>query len=128
MRSHRYGLARVRGESMRPTLCEGQLVLLRYAATPQPGDVVVVRLPATSEGQPRALAIKRLTHYEADGTVWIESDNQRAPGRVDSWTIGSLTSSSVLAVMVIPIPHPPRLARGRSPRSPFRRGGKPRSG
>lgn len=86
---------------MEPTLRDGQLVIIRYAAPAQPGQLVVVALPADAAGRPRPWAVKRLTHFEADGAVWVESDNQRAPGRVDSWDLGPLERSAIQAIVVV---------------------------
>lgn len=97
----RLGLARVRGNSMEPTLRDGRLILIRYAARARPGRLVIVALPPDAQGQSRPLAVKRLMHYEADGRAWIESDNQSAAGRIDSWTIGPVPLSSIVAVALI---------------------------
>src|SRR6478735_1493502 len=40
-----WGLVVVRGRSMRPTLLDGDRLLVRHGATPRVGDLVVVRLP-----------------------------------------------------------------------------------
>jgi len=87
---------------MEPTLTDGQLILIRYGARARPGALVVVALPPDAMGQTRPLAVKRLTRYEADGRAWIESDNQSASGRVDSWTVGPVPADSIVAVALIP--------------------------
>lgn len=89
----------MRGISMEPTLRAGQLLLVRYAVAPRPGALVVVQLPPEASGQPRPLSVKRLTHFEPDGRAWVEADNQRAPGRVDSWAVGALDPTAVVAVV-----------------------------
>ena len=112
----RFGLAVVRGVSMEPTLREGERLLIRYAATPQPGRLAVVRLPPDPSG-PRPVAVKRLSHSDADGW-WVERDNP-AYG-VDSWQVGALPSEDVVALVlarVWPRPsllrrHPPSAGRG----------------
>lgn len=109
----RFGLARVYGTSMEPTLRERQLLLIRYAVSPSPGALVVVQLPPDTRGRPRPLSIKRLTHYDADGRAWVESDNQRAPGRVDSWTVGALDPSTIRGVVIVRLPR--RGRRGSAP-------------
>jgi len=98
----RLGLARVRGDSMKPTLRDGQLIAVRYAARARPGALVIVALPPDANGNARPLAVKRLMHYEADGRAWIESDNQAASGQVDSWTIGPVPVTSIMAVALTP--------------------------
>jgi len=85
-----WGLALVRGRSMRPTLVDGDRLLVRYGATPRPGDLVVVRLP---DG---VVAVKRATLRHDDGW-WVERDNP-AEG-VDSWHVGAIPDPDVLAVV-----------------------------
>lgn len=87
---------------MEPTLADGRLILIRYAVRARPSALVVVALPPDARGQARPLAVKRLMHYEADGRAWIESDNHGAAGRIDSWTIGPLPLTSIVAVVLIP--------------------------
>ena len=94
----------VRGRSMEPTLREGDVLLVRWAGRPAPGRLAVVRLPGD-----RPLAVKRLTHRDADGW-WVERDNPREG--VDSWQVGAVRDGDVLGIVVR------RLARAR----PRRRG------
>lgn len=74
----RWGLARVRGVSMEPTLAPGDRVLVRYDARPAPGDVVVARFP---DG---VLAVKRVVQedrHHSGAPAWLlGSDNAEAPG------------------------------------------------
>lgn len=86
---------------MEPTLTDGRLILIRYGVRARPGALVVVTLPPQAHGRTRPLAVKRLMHYEADGRAWIESDNQSASGRVDSWTVGPVPLNSIVAVVLI---------------------------
>ncbi|MEU6787542.1 S24 family peptidase [Nonomuraea angiospora] len=74
---------RVEGDSMRPALVPGDWLLVRRGATVHPGDLVVARLP----GDPEQLIVKRAQWHGQDGW-WLESDNQRAGGRRDSWDFG----------------------------------------
>ncbi|MEV0996099.1 S24 family peptidase [Nonomuraea sp. NPDC050202] len=74
---------RVEGDSMRPALLPGDWLLVRRGATVHPGDLVVARLP----GDPDRLIVKRAQWHGAGGW-WLESDNQRAGGRRDSWDFG----------------------------------------
>jgi phage repressor protein C with HTH and peptisase S24 domain len=68
----------VRGHSMAPTLVPGDRLLVRYAARPVPGDVVVARFP---DG---VLAVKRVEqedqHFSGDEAWLLASDNADAPG------------------------------------------------
>jgi signal peptidase I len=93
---------------MQPTLHPGDRVLLRYGATPDPGDLVVVRLPE------RPLAVKRATRREGSGW-WVERDNPEEG--VDSWTVGAVADADVVAVVVTRI-WPPMRRRGTATRGP----------
>jgi phage repressor protein C with HTH and peptisase S24 domain len=85
-----WGLAVVHGRSMQPTLYDGDRLLVRHAATPRAGDLVVVRLP---DG---VVAVKRATFRRDDGW-WVERDNPREG--VDSWRVGAIPDVDVLAVV-----------------------------
>ncbi|WP_367186595.1 S24 family peptidase [Sporichthya sp.] len=91
-RSRRWGTARVSGESMRPTLRPGDLLLIRYGARPRVGRLAVVRLPD------RGLAVKRVTRREPEGW-WVERDNPAAG--VDSWLVGAIPDVDVIAVVAV---------------------------
>jgi signal peptidase I len=100
----RLGLAVVRGRSMRPTLREGDRLLVRHGADPEPGRIVVVRLPGG------VVAVKRATRREPGGW-WVERDNPREG--VDSWTVGAIADEDVVAVVVCRLWPPRRLGSGR---------------
>ncbi len=87
-----FGLARVAGRSMEPTLREGDRLLVHYGATPRLGSLVVVRLPD------RPVAVKRLTMRVEDGW-WVERDNP-ADG-VDSWHVGAVGDEDLLGRVVL---------------------------
>jgi len=73
----------VTGDSMLPGLRPGDWLVVRPGARPAPGDVVVAEHPEHRG----LLIVKRVAHRSADGW-WLESDNQRARGRRDSWDFG----------------------------------------
>ena len=74
----RWGLARVRGRSMTPSLAEGDRLLVRYGAPVRPGDVVVARFP---DG---VVAVKRVLaedlHHSGEEAWLLGSDNATEPG------------------------------------------------
>ncbi|MBB2915551.1 nickel-type superoxide dismutase maturation protease [Streptosporangium becharense] len=87
---------RVSGESMLPALRPGDLLWVRRGAPVRPGDLVVARLPS----DPSVLIVKRAAWREGGGW-WVESDNQRASGRRDSWDFGALPASSIVGRVVL---------------------------
>jgi hypothetical protein len=93
------GNVRVRGATMEPTLHDGDLLVVRMSSEPPLGTLVVVRLPGRS-----GLAVKRLTHRDADGW-WVERDNPREG--VDSWAVGAVADADMLARVVLRL-WPPR--------------------
>ena len=89
----RWGLVRVTGRSMEPTLYAGDRLLVRWGvAAADPGRLVVVRLPG---GRP--VSVKRLVRREPEGW-WVERDNP-AQG-VDSWGIGAVPPEDLLGVVL----------------------------
>ena len=88
----RLGFAVVRGRSMTPTLHEGDRLLVRYAATPRPGAIAIVRF---ADG---VVAVKRLDPRTRDGW-WVLRDNA-SEGR-DSWSGGAIAEDGVLAVALM---------------------------
>lgn len=76
---------------MEPTLREGDRLLVRYDVAPTPGRLVVVRLASG------VVAVKRVTRREPAGW-WVERDNPDEG--VDSWSVGAISDSNVLAVVV----------------------------
>ncbi|TDC45618.1 nickel-type superoxide dismutase maturation protease [Actinomadura sp. KC345] len=80
----------VSGDSMLPDLRPGDWLLVRTGARAAPGDVVVARHPE----RPELLVVKRAHHRSGDGW-WLESDNQKAAGRRDSWDFGPVPDTLV---------------------------------
>jgi phage repressor protein C with HTH and peptisase S24 domain len=90
----------VRGPSMAPTLCDGDVVLVRFGAKPRPGRVVLVRWPA----RPDQLSVKRAVRPDGDGWI-VRGDNSF--GSTDSATLGP---AHVLGVVLCRLwPRPRRL-------------------
>ncbi len=101
VRIPRFGMAMVRGRSMGPTLGDGDRLLVRYGAEPEPGRIAVVRF---ADG---VVAVKRLDHRGPDGW-WVWSDNA-LEGR-DSSTAGTIAEDDVLALVLARLwPHPCRV-------------------
>lgn len=103
-------LVKVRGRSMEPTLHTGDRLLVLRGAPPALGRLAVVRLPPDDAGAPRPLAIKRVTRRDpADRTrYWVEADNQKAAGVVDSWTLGQgIGRDEVYALVLFRLPGGP---------------------
>jgi len=92
----RWGLARVRGDSMLPTLRSGDRLLLSYRREAAVGDLVVARLPGGVVATKRAAA-RRTTELGEPGW-WLVSDNPRQGS--DSRQYGAIAETDVLAVVV----------------------------
>lgn len=91
---------------MLPTLCDGDLLLVRGGGDRRPGRLAVVRLPG---GRP--LSVKRLAHHDEQGW-WVERDNP-AEG-ADSWVFGAVPEDDVVAVVLARVwPRPRALTAGR---------------
>jgi phage repressor protein C with HTH and peptisase S24 domain len=84
-------LVRVAGESMRPTLRPGDVLLVRAHAPVRTGRLVIVRLPDGTT------AVKRATHRVPEGW-WVERDNPAAG--VDSWLVGAIAPRDVVGVVL----------------------------
>ena len=84
----------VTGDSMLPALRPGDWLLVRSGARVAPGDVVVARHPRRD-----LLIVKRAARREGDGW-WLESDNQRAAGRQDSWDFGAVADDLIVGRVV----------------------------
>ncbi|MFC4588148.1 nickel-type superoxide dismutase maturation protease [Sphaerisporangium corydalis] len=87
---------RVEGESMLPVLRPGDRLVVRRGAAVRPGHLVVARLP----GEPDRMIVKRVAWRDGDGW-WLESENQRASGRKDSWDFGALPPSLLVGRVVL---------------------------
>jgi signal peptidase I len=89
---------------MQPTLYDGDRLLVRHGAAPRVGRLAVVRLPGG------VLAVKRVVRREPDGW-WVERDNPSEG--VDSWSVGAIAPSDVVAVVVCRVwPWRRRMSRG----------------
>ncbi|TIC88799.1 peptidase S24 [Nocardioides sp. GY 10113] len=89
-RHPRFGMAVVRGDSMRPTLAPGDRLLVRYDARPAPGDVVVARFVDGT------VVVKRAVERR-DAGWWLLGD--AAPVGVDSRHRGPVPDAAVLGVV-----------------------------
>ena len=84
----------IAGDSMAPTLCEGEWWLARRTREVMPGDVVVVRQPERDG----LLTVKRIIRGEGS-RWWVEGDN---PGRSrDSRHYGAVAPEAISARLVL---------------------------
>ena len=91
----RFGLVRVHGRSMQPTVRDRDVLMVSYGRRPTPGRLVIVQLPGG-----RATAVKRALRRDSDGW-WVERDNP-AEG-VDSWSVGAIADQDVIAAVLVRI-------------------------
>lgn len=99
-----FGLARVRGESMRPVLAPGDRLLVRYGGRVRPGSLVLARFADGTLAVKRA--VERRTTAAGEAGWWLLSDARDAG--VDSRHRGPVRDRDVLATVlarVWPRPH-----------------------
>ncbi len=100
------GWAVVRGDSMLPTLADGDRLLVRYGGRVRPGAVVVARF---ADG---TVAVKRVadrrTARNGATAWWLLGDN---PAGVDSRHRGPVAERDVLGVALARVWPRPRLLR-----------------
>jgi phage repressor protein C with HTH and peptisase S24 domain len=82
---------------MSPALHDGDVVLVRFGARPEPGDVVLVHWPA----RPGQLSVKRAVHA-VDGGWWVAGDNPF--GSTDSAELGPAEVVAVVRARLWPRP------------------------
>jgi len=97
---------------MLPTLREGDLLVVRYGASPRPGDLVVARFADGTLTVKRALEERR-TRSGAAGW-WLLSDNPDEG--VDSRHRGPVAEDAVLGVVRLRLWPSPRVGRRLRPR------------
>ncbi len=91
---------RVAGDSMLPTLAEGQFVLVDASRSPDVGQLTVANHPT----RPDLLVVKRVTAIAADGRVELGSDNPAAG--TDSRTWGPLSPDSIIGTVTLLLDRP----------------------
>ncbi len=90
---------RVVGESMEPTLAEGQYVLYEPGAVAAVGDVVVASHPSQS-----IEIVKRVASVDPVGVVELASDNEAAG--TDSRSFGRIDVDRVIGRVTISLEWP----------------------
>ncbi|HEX6473403.1 MAG TPA: S24 family peptidase [Streptosporangiaceae bacterium] len=79
---------------MLPALRPGDRLVVRLGTQVRAGDIVVAWHPDVSEP-----IVKRAFRRTPEGW-WLESDNQRAPGRRDSWDFGAVPDTGIAGRVV----------------------------
>ena len=89
-------LVRVAGDSMQPTLSDGDLLLCRRPTEDgvRPGDVVVAARPDRRD----LLVVKRAVHRDERGGWWLEGDDDAHSH--DSWVFGPVPDDLVRVVVI----------------------------
>ncbi|MGH3829714.1 MAG: S26 family signal peptidase [Pseudonocardiaceae bacterium] len=88
-------LAVVRGPSMSPTLCDGDVLLVSLRARLRPGAVVLVQWAQ----RPGQISVKRAVGRHADGW-WVLGDNPAAS--TDSRHLATATPLAVVLAVLSP--------------------------
>lgn len=104
---HTWGMAKVVGVSMVPTLRAGDRLWVSYRRSPVPGCVVVARLADGAVVVKRA--VERRTTSSGRSGWWLLSDNPAAPGVIDSRHRGPVADEDVIGVVVARLWPNPRL-------------------
>jgi len=86
-------MVRVHGDSMWPTLKDGQIVNANSDFEPIVGDIAVVKHPLK-----KAILIKRIKQISFD-EIFIEGDNPDPLGSEDSHNFGPVSTSSIIAII-----------------------------
>ncbi len=113
-----FGMARVSGPSMTPTLIDGDRVLVRYGVAIRPGSVVLLVHPTRAD----LLLIKRAVRQQSDGRWRVLGDNPYTGG--DSTDFGAVPAELIVARALLRVAAPPapgRRARMRWARTAVRR-------
>ena len=84
---------RVVGDSMKPTLHNGQIVVAHHVRSFKPGQVVVAHVGIRE-------VIKRISSVENNGRVYLEGDNKAQS--TDSRQYGSVVDTKIAGVVVWP--------------------------
>lgn len=88
---------RVAGPSMQPSLPDGSTVLVKPGASPNVGDVVLVRHPADSTLR----ILKRVDHMTSDGRFFLVGD---AGASTDSRDFGPVPPERILGKVTCTLP------------------------
>ncbi len=85
----------VRGNSMVPTLSDGDRLLIRLGRAPRPGDLVMFRARAVVPESDMTWMVKRVARIEPDGGVYVRGDSDHSQ---DSRHFGPVPANAVLGV------------------------------
>lgn len=91
---------RVVGDSMLPTLADGEFVLVDPSRRPGIGELAVAQHPT----RPDLLVVKRVAAIGQDGRVELTSDNREAG--TDSRTWGPVAAGAVLGLVTLLLDRP----------------------
>ena len=91
----RWRLVVVRGQSMAPTLRDGDRLVVRVGRAPVAGDLVVFRARDVVPDADLTWMVKRVHRVEPDGAVTVRGDNPRSQ---DSRHFGAVPRRSILGV------------------------------
>lgn len=87
-----FSFFKVTGNSMEPTLSEGDYVFLLKTKRPKNNDIVVVRKPGSDK-----MIIKRILNHNKN-RIFVIGDNQKAS--TDSRSFGSISRQQVVGRVI----------------------------
>ncbi|GAB2921946.1 S26 family signal peptidase [Micromonospora polyrhachis] len=91
----RWRLVVVRGQSMAPTLRDGDRLIVRIGRSPASGDLVVFRARDVVPDADLTWMVKRVHRVEPDGAVTVRGDNAHSQ---DSRHFGAVPREAILGV------------------------------
>ena len=98
--AHTFRIAQVSGESMNPTLQNGDYLIVFALGEPQDQDIVILNTEGT--GLKTEYIVKRYYADKSNGTkIWLEGDNKE--NSLDSRVLGKFEKDKVLGRVLVDV-------------------------
>ena len=99
--THTYGLARVCGESMEPTLQDGDILIVRLNQVPKDQDIIVLTSDGNDAFEHDELVKRYYAERSNENQIWVEGDNKEES--LDSRLAGTLNRENINGIVVFDI-------------------------